>query len=81
VLGLKDPFLAKDEATVNRSMMLAPLTSSTHPLMNTMMMKVEVLKEEGIQEMTFVTSTLKHLSLMAISNRKIILSKCEPLKG
>jgi len=83
LIGLKDPFLFNVEATITGSLILSPSILPTHPLTKTLMMRIEVLEEEGIQGMTLMTSRLRHRSLMAISNRKqkIISIGYRPLKG
>jgi len=40
-----------------------------------------VLEEEGIQEMTSVSSRLRHWNSLTISTLRIMLIGCKPLKG
>ena len=45
-------------------------------------MKIEVLEEEGIQEMASMTSRLlRHQNSMKIPTPGIVLTRCKQLKG
>ena len=89
IIALQDPIRklmehecvkgSEGEPLAIRSLMSTPLTLPSHHLIK--IMKIGVLEEEGIIEMTIVSSILRQPTLMTISNPRITLIGYKPLKG
>jgi len=65
---VKRPKPSTNMSTSIQSLMLAPLTSHTHPLMKIM---IKELEEEGLEGINLVSLGSRHWNVMVISTRKI----------